>query len=77
MAEARRKPMQAVRTGAWDEKPDGTGEFPWPGKAAMQGQSYVTYRELNIRSDGTEDPKQRKAQLTAQAFSSYHIRKQD
>lgn len=77
MAEARRKPMQAVRTGAWEEKPDGAGEFPWPGKAAMQGQSYVTYRELNIRSDGTEDPKQRKAQLTAQAFSSYHIRKQD
>lgn len=73
MAEAQRKPLRGVRTGAWEEKPDSEGEFPWPGKAAMQAKSYVTYQERNVNKDGLEEPVSREAQLTPQPFSSYHI----
>lgn len=75
MAEAKRKPLQGVRTVAWEEKPDAAGEFPWPGKDAMQAKSYVTYKERNVNKDGLEAPVSHEAQLTPQAFSSYHIRK--
>lgn len=77
MAEAKRKPLQGVRTVAWEEKPDADGEFPWPGKDAMQAKSYVTYKERNVNKDGLEEPVSHEAQLTPQAFSSYHIRKRD
>lgn len=77
MAEAQRAPLKGVRTRGWDEGQDAAGEQPWPGADAAKANSYRTYKEQNVTEDGVEEPKDRVAHLTEQAFSQYHIRRSE
>lgn len=74
LTEAGRKLMQACRLRAWDEGTDAEGEYPWPGKSAMQGSAYITFRERNTDGNGIEKAVSHEAQLTPTSFNSYHIR---
>lgn len=75
LAAARRPLLDKCRLQEWDEGKDADGEFPWPGKEAMEQKSYFTYRERNVTRQGLESVKSGETGLTAEAFSSYHIRK--
>ena len=73
MAE-RRNWLKAFKPRGWKELPDAGDGYPWPGKEAMSGRSYVKFEEKNIIENGTEKPENGEADLTQEGFSSYHIR---
>lgn len=77
MAEAGVAPLGGLSLTAWDEEPDEDGEYPWPGKGAIEG-GYVTYEQRNVGPDGLENPgsyyESGRAELTHTGFLSYHIR---
>lgn len=76
LAEAQRKPLDKCEPQAWDEGEDAAGGCPWPGSEAMKQKSYRTYKEQNITGQGLERVETGDVELTDEAFSSYHIRKQ-
>ena len=76
MADAGRNSLAGCTTQRWDEGYDDSGECPWPGKKAMEQQSYRSYKEMNVAANGLEEVTGGEAGLTSEPFSSYHIRRQ-